>query len=402
LQPSAQRRQRAAAFALALLVFACANLLFSCLWKKEDNLASIANRTWSWWTLNDLNQRRSSPNVVLLGSSLMVAAIAECDANYKKKTFDMAYYRDAAYLSGALQKTFGGQFNAANLSAPGQMPSDAYLTLSAAIKKGVHPRVIFYGLAPRDFIDGTMQSPTDTEAFQVLQHFVNIDSYAFDLYLTPVGRLDWLLQKCSALYGESFSARRALYEVAASALPVSENGKRLTPLQLYVRRTFTPLAVDAGTAFAVPTTPGTPLLDNMIEYRQRYKNPATSIYQSQFRFLQRLADLCKENQIKLVLLRMPITQRNVSLIKPAVYTAYKTDLQLLAERNFLPLIDLCQFGNYSPSDYKDSVHLNGYGGKKFVDNLVSNLSTTQFLADQMVATSKSDHKQSLAASSSGI
>ena len=391
------RPRAAAAFMLALLVFAAANLLFSCFSTKEGSLAAIGNRTWSWWTLNDLNQLRSCPNVVLLGSSLMVAGIAECDANYRQKNLDLAYYRDAAYLSACLQKAFGGQFQSLNLSAPGQMPSDAYLTLSAAIKQGLQPKIVFYGLAPRDFMDGTMQNPSESEAFQVLRHFVETDNYCFDFYVTPVGRLDWILQKCSALYGGSFSVRRAMVDAVANAFPLAEKGEPQRVVQLYLKRRLTPLAVDPGTSFALPTTPNTPLLDDTADYKARYKNPAKSIYQAQFKFLQRLADVCKQNKIKLVLLQMPITRKNVKLLKPALYNAYNTDLQLLAERNNLPLMDLCQFEDYDQSDYKDTVHLNGYGGKKFVDNLVSHLSACAYLADDMVAASNSHNQRALAA-----
>jgi hypothetical protein len=186
-----------------------------------------------------------------------------------------------------------------------------------------------------------------------------------------------------------------MQSLAASAFPSPSH----TPLQLYLKRTLMPATVYAGIAFTLPTRPGTAMFDDITIYKGRYRNPDPSIYRAQFKFLQRLADLCKQEQIKLVLVEMPITERNVSLIKPRDYQAYKSDLSLLAERNCLPLLNLCQFECYDfQSDYKDSVHLNGYGGKKFVDHLVSHLSTSPVMADEMVAVSKSGNQRALAAS----
>jgi hypothetical protein len=359
----------------------------------------LQNKSWSWWTLNDLKQLPAPPNVVLLGSSLMVAAIAECDANFKHKVFDLAYYRDAAYLSHALQLQFGGSFTTANLSAPGQMPSDAYLTLSAALKRGVAPRIVVYGLAPRDFLDGTMQSPSDTEAFQVLKHFVDVDGLAFDYYANPYGKLDWLMQKCFPLYQQAVWTRGQIAACARGLIGKEET--KPTAFALSLRQRCQPQNVERGTFLALPTRPGTPLLDNTRDYKQRYKNPSQSNYLVQLKFLQRVAQLCRRNQIDLVLVQMPITKGNVDLLQPGVYKQYQTDISRLAADNSVTLLDMCQFGKYEPTDYKDSVHLNGYGGKKFVDNLVADLSATR-LANDMVVASKSTQSRSIAAGRSGL
>ena len=140
----------------------------------------------------------------------MVAAIAECDANYLKHSLDLATYRGASYMDTVLHDKLGGTFNTMNLSAPGQMPSDAYLTLKAALKEGMKPNVIVYGLAPRDFLDGTMQSPSDTEAFKYLRRSVDISDCGLDYFSSPFGKLEWLLQRSVNLYGISLDCRLML------------------------------------------------------------------------------------------------------------------------------------------------------------------------------------------------
>ena len=41
--------------------------------------------------------------------------------------------------------------------------------------------------------------------------------------------------------------------------------------------------------------------------------------------------------------------------------------------NNVTFYNLSDFGKYQPSDYSDSVHLNGFGGKKLLDSIVDHL-----------------------------
>src|SRR5262249_6607891 len=152
--------------------------------------------TWTWWTVKNVRDRcstiksertekmrsnqkerseageRPDCRVVLLGSSLMVVAMAECDSTWLKERIDLTTYRDARYFDERIQHLFDRNPGTLNLSAPGQVPSDAYLTLKFALKQGIKPDLIVYGLAPRDFLDGTMQSPFDSECYRYLNRLV--------------------------------------------------------------------------------------------------------------------------------------------------------------------------------------------------------------------------------------
>jgi len=54
---------------------------------------------------------------------------------------------------------------------------------------------------------------------------------------------------------------------------------------------------------------------------------------------------------------------------------YRTDLARLCSLHNVAFLDQCQFDQYAPDDFRDSVHLNGFGGKKFVDRLVEHISS---------------------------
>src|SRR5207253_2325947 len=132
-------------------------------------------------------------NGTLLCSSPVVSAISACEANYHGETFDLSSYHKASFLDHKLRTKFGGTFNTYNLSAPGQMPSDAYLMLRAMVNSANRPDVVIYGIAPRDFMDCTLQNPADTEPFRYLTRLVNIDTVSNHYFRSPWAKLDYYL-----------------------------------------------------------------------------------------------------------------------------------------------------------------------------------------------------------------
>jgi|688.fasta_scaffold224666_2 hypothetical protein len=381
------------AFTISLVAFAAINAGLAYTPYAQVNPEISSYRGWSWWTVNDIRHATKPANVVLLGSSLMVAAIAECDANYLKHSLDLATYRGASYLDQALHNKLGGSFNTMNLSAPGQMPSDAYLTLKTALNEGMKPDVIVYGVAPRDFIDGTMQSPSDTEAFKYLQRIVDVSDCGSDFYASPFGKFDWLLQRSVNLYRISSDCRLTLERLSRHYLShngvfdLPEKEGEAGPFATRLRALLRPFNIEPGTFLALQTVRDrSSMIDNRRDYMDRYKNPDQKLYATQFRFLERIIGKCKKENIKLILVQMPITQDNVQILKPAHYTKYKDDLARVSADNKIALLDLCKFEQYDRSDYRDTVHLNGYGGKKFVDNLVSALSSDAALKSALAAT----------------
>ncbi|MFN8554087.1 MAG: DUF1574 family protein [Candidatus Obscuribacterales bacterium] len=381
------------AFTLSLMAFAAINAGIAYTPYAKINPDVSSYRGWSWWTVNDIRSASRPANVALLGSSLMVAAIAECDANYLKHSLDLATYRGASYLDHTLSNKLGGSFNTMNISAPGQMPSDAYLTLKAALKEGMKPSIIIYGLAPRDFIDGTMQSPSDTEAFKFLQRSVDISDCGLDYYSSPFGKFDWLLQRSVNLYRISQDCRLALEKFSRQYLThngifnLPEQEGAAGPFATRLRALLRPFNIEPGTFLALQTVNNkTSMIDNRRDYMDRYRNPDQRLYKTQFKFLERIIDVCDRENIELILVQMPITQDNVQILKPSDYAKYRADLNQFATDKKISLLDLCKFEQYDKSDYRDTVHLNGYGGKKFVDNLVSAISSDAALKGAFTAT----------------
>src|SRR5262245_43770233 len=68
------------AFLLALAIFIASNAACSFFTPIRFDPYKYTYRGWSWWAIDDLRNSGEVRNVALLGSSLMVSAVAGCDA----------------------------------------------------------------------------------------------------------------------------------------------------------------------------------------------------------------------------------------------------------------------------------------------------------------------------------
>ncbi len=368
---------RMSTFMATLLIFFILNGSLTLLTPFTFDQYKFPYRGWSWWTFQDLKSERQVHNVALLGSSLMVSAVSGSDARFLKRPLDLTTYHKSALLDKELEKRFGGTFSTFNLSAPGQMPSDAYLSLRAMVNTAHRPDVVIYGLAPRDFIDSSMSSPTDTEPFRFLKRLSHIDDVAPGLFRSPLGKLDWLMQKSTYFYEHSLDVQLLCTETIEKLMnTVFPPGKgtynywqRVNLLPTYKYGEIHPLAV-----IAQPQDPAkSEYKDNTKEYLDRYKNPDPHNYQVQLYFLRKLAMFCKKERIELVLVNMPITPENINILKPWIYLSYIAALRDFSNSYDVPAFEMNDFSIYKREDYHDSVHLNASGGTKFLEHVARTL-----------------------------
>ncbi len=383
LPPEAHRTSgMRAATTWALLLFALGNFALSFYNPIEFDPYKFLYRGWTWWGFNDMKKSAQVSNVALLGSSLMVSAVAGVDANYLNQNLDLAEYHKAKYLDDRLVNKFGGTFKSLNLSIPGQMPSDAYMTLRAMVATANRPDIVVYGVAPRDFIDSTMSSPADTEAFQFLRRVVSIDEVAGHVFRTPLQRLEWFINR--TFYISEHAADFQLYckeqseKLVNSLVACPRTDKPFTwwdrtkLLPSYLPGEIRPLAVRSGPISEEVARKR--WINNAPEYVERYKHPDKHVYRTQFYFLEEIAKFCKKERIELVLVNMPITAYNVGILGPPRYMAYVGDLNVFALNNNVAFYDLCTPAGFTQSDFHDSVHLNAFGGRKFFNQLVNIIS----------------------------
>ncbi|MGD9684325.1 MAG: hypothetical protein AB7W16_24440 [Candidatus Obscuribacterales bacterium] len=334
---------------------------------------------WAWWLMQDLKEDQEAHNVVFLGSSLTVSALNSADATRYGETLDLVEYHRVRYLDEKLEQSFGGKFSTFNLSGPGQMPSDAYLTIKACVEGGHKPDMIVYGIAPRDFIDSELASPADTEPFRFLSRLVDVDDKADKIYRSPLSRINRALERNIYLYRNAVDMQMLAgntWTSAVTGLLPAPPGAR--PFTYWDRKTLLPDykkgEFHQKASLCVPQDLSKPneYLDNSREYVERYRKPDPVAFDTQMHFLDELAAYTRANDIALVVVNMPITKDNLALLKDQHYRKYQAALSAFAASSGSTYFDLNDHDKfYKEEHFHDGVHMNARGGLKFVDELVA-------------------------------
>ena len=87
-------------------------------------------------------------------------------------------------------------------------------------------------------------------------------------------------------------------------------------------------------------------------------------------FLPEIIRLCKENNIKLILLRTKTLRFSREVPEPPALNEYIDGLRSYAHHNGIPLIDFSHSDRLPPSLFTDINHLNSDGKKVFTEMLV--------------------------------
>ena len=110
-------------------------------------------------------------------------------------------------------------------------------------------------------------------------------------------------------------------------------------------------------------------IDNTVEYLTRYNHPDKHTYKTQMYFLNKIAEFCRKERMELIIVNMPIMLDNIRLLKPGGYVNYLQSLREFGVAHNLAVYDLNDFARYSRLDFHDTVHLNAFGGQKFLEDV---------------------------------
>lgn len=367
-----------AAFALA--TFLALNIALTSFQPFQFDKYQFPYKGWAWWLMKDLRAQTSNHNLVFLGSSLTVAALNTADATYFKENLDLTEYHKTRLLDKFLGEKVGGQFNTFNLSGPGQMPSDAYMSIKAMLDLGQKPEMIIYGVAPRDFIDSELAGPQDTEPFRYLNRVVSIDKLEKDVFHSPLEKINRKLEKNIYFYKNAIDlqmvASGSFEKLVDKVAPEPTSKKpftywdRVKLLPEYKKGEFHPKAHMCNPE---DLSKRGEYLDNSIEYVHRYKRLNKTSFETQMFFLEKLSRFLKENNISLVLVNMPLTNDNMKLLKPEYYDFYLDRMHSFSKGNDAEFIDMNGHSAFVKADFHDGVHMNARGGIKFVKLLTHEL-----------------------------
>lgn len=334
--------------------------------RNVDHPVQKQTKTWSYWVAKGYMEQEHAPDVVVFGSSQMGSAIACADAQLTSKVVDTATHKELVSLETELSHQLGNKpVSVFNAAIPGCMVSDVDLISKVLFhESGLKPKVVVIGVAPRDFLDNTLPSPTGTEPWHFFAQFVPVAERPAAAFTDFFTAMDWQINQHTL---------RELYPLAQAWLG-TENANEPeaeTDTKGKDKKNDTPLAAVLGTLgevkagqWLVPANIPPMWKDNTPEYKNRFKDSRHPIYTTERKFFNDfLARMQKEN-IKVVAVGMPSLPMNRALLPDKFWARFHNDVATACRDHGAVYVPMYDDPSYEVADYLDTVHLDASGGQK--------------------------------------
>jgi hypothetical protein len=370
------RRPIASRTLAALLFFVLVSLAWSTFRFGKLPAEDVPFDTWTSCAINDfLHGIKTPPDVAFLGSSLVLYPSGSVDADLLNHEIDGPHHHSILFFDKKFGEATGKWISSFDFAIPGEMPSDAYLITEHLFKEEKRPRVIVYGVGPRDFMDNLLPSPSATDPFHHLARFGDYSHLIDKVSPEFSERFNYELGRLFFTYGEkedlSHGFDRAVRQV------VNEKLSSIPTIPLCLRRVILPeyRTTEVGKqdclfkSYAVKPRP--PFVDNIAEYKKRYETLKWDTFLTQMEFLAKTMDVAHDRGIPFILVSMPITDINRNMLSKTAAEAYKLSLRLLASSKHATFVELDGTKNYTIADYEDTVHLHSGGGRKMLSSIAT-------------------------------
>jgi hypothetical protein len=380
------RRSRTA-LALAGFVLVNVALVLANPLKDIDPEALPQAKTWAWWAVHNFKEVPQSPDVVLLGSSLLMNPVWQNEADFLNSDFDIVASRRTQYLENALQKRLGISTTCFNFALPGAFVSDDYMIVRTMLGGERKPKLAVFALSPRDFIENGLRSAAFSPHFRYLKHFTNIDDLLsvamphfwqrFGYYLDR-GVFCWgkrLEIQAICAHGGTAWADKVFGIHASDADPKAAETAAAAPhgvLDAIYQDQIVKGFWIAKPNMRPPYNPG-----GVDEYKRRYKD-STKI-DNQRNWLNMALDLCKQQGISVLVLNMPVTKTNLTVYPQGVYPSCVNSIAQVCAAHGARFVDLNAGDGFPLSDFTDMWHMNAVGGRRLLDAVVSEIDTDSAL-----------------------
>lgn len=346
---------------------------------------------------------KSNPELLVMGSSLPMMAIAHGDSQFKRKESKLDSrnldsvrpYSKALYLTDQInQKLKDKKIDSFNLTLAGCMASDIELLIEKALKFGKTPEVIVYGIGPRSFLDNSVDKEGKTPTWQVLSQWKSLEDVlntnnTFQENRDIILSSFWNFYRTKSDY-KTFLTGYACYKLDRSptiyAAQQKEMAKKLiakaesevkegvTPSQDELDKRMVGKTVDTN-GHEDPVV----LKKDLALYDYRYNPPDFKQYDIQKTKLERVLSLCNRKGIRLMVVAMPITEQNKSLLDQKLYQDYLDQIPVLTAKYGGEFINLDDGSTYNITDFEDSVHTNEKGGAKVNRKLADKITSQNWL-----------------------
>ncbi len=390
-------------FFIAVLAFGVASALAAAAHLWQGKPTDYPYHSWTSWAIDDFLAAKKNPQMVFLGSSLMLVPLSGVDADHLNTRLDGAKHHQSAYFEQEFGQKTGFNVKTFNFALPGEMPSDAYLITDFLLKGEKRPQVIVYGVGPRDFMDNLLPSPAATDPFRFLARFGNIAPIASLTMPETFERINFELGQAIYFYGQRIDICRKWSDLAMQLTnDVFPAGKLLSRDVVHqMVPEYKPFQLEQNEAFFRPVTAAdlANFVDNLAEYKKRYKTLKSQTFLTQMHFFGDILKTAQQRGTHVVVVAMPITDINRELIPDAAWELYRNKLKDTATTGGASFVDFSESACFNRKDFSDTVHLHSHGGRKFLDLLIEQLADDQTL--KAALRQKPDGNVQMAEKSSG-
>lgn len=345
--------------------------------------------------------------VLLLGSSLVLVPSVRCDDQFhgRKTRYDRWYYRNvideyvkADYFQDSLSKATNRDVKVLDLAVAASMMSDQYLILKKYLASGKKPQLIVCGIAPRDFLDNMRPDPEKTPTYSILADLTCINDL-LDQKRSKEAICNFALGYFSDVYKNRSDYKTFLagwagrvtnhpidFYTAVSQLPKA--GEKKPAEEADGAAMFNTLKADAGVLDNSKPDygPKQNKLNDLNEYKKIYLPVNAKLFKMQMSYLDKFLSLANENEIPVVLVKMPVTSENWSILPDEIKDRYKNKVAKLATKYNAKVVEPAENLTFELNDYEDSVHMNAGGGNK-----VFSFVAREIADDKQLATRWSSH-----------
>jgi hypothetical protein len=334
--------------------------------------------TWTTWAIKDFLSDQKKPDVVFMGSSLMLVPLDGTDADHLNRRIDGSAHHKSVYFEDKFKQYSGQKVASYNFALPGEMPSDAALITRFLLKGEKAPKVLVYGVGPRDFMDNLLPSPAATDPFQYLSRFGDWSNRVDLIVPQWQERLNYELGRAFYTYGaknqlaqNSDRVIKGVLDEVAPAPKTEKTKAELVAMRRLLLPDYHPFEINRDECFFRPESQSArpKFEDNISEYRKRYKTLKMETFNGQMQFLADILDTAKERQVHVLLVAMPITDINRNLLSDQSWNLYRNNLRKLAasHQDSATFFDMQETKAFNISDFQDTVHLHSGGGAKLLD-----------------------------------
>jgi hypothetical protein len=350
-------------------------------------------RSRTWWAMKDITSLKKAPDVLLLGASDMHYAFYGGEATYLNEPQNSVTVHQSKFLEDKFKELASPYKTAFNMGIPGEMPSDAYFLLHTLVSNGIKPKAVYLSIVPRSFFDDTFTSPSASEIYRTIS---KLGGVGMELEMSSRqaiwNKLNYLLGRVSAVYGhreELVSWQHhligALCKLDAATFDKIESPPAVRKVaMLELTEDFAPHN-DVMEQPYDPTNKN--FLQNMDEYRARYRQFSMKKWDQQFTFFVKICQLCQDEGITFVAGNTPVTSENMGLVPAKIYDFYMREVTAVTRKYGASFVDL-NTDDFGHEDFFDTVHLNGRGGQKFIAGVAAALTNTSKVAQSRTVQTK--------------